>query len=212
MTYFRVSQQGILPSLDVWVSNFHVQSSNTLAAVHTAASSGIASFWNNTFKPFVTPGTTLTQVVTTELDIATGKNKQAQLTTNNIAGTGVAPALPNQDCVLISLRTANAGKSGRGRQYLPTLAIANLATNGTMLPATRDAIDTAYQSMLNGLASTGQVVILHGGYDGRVNGVPTYKSLTSDNVTSVAVATKFATQRRRINKVQATYSPFLAIS
>lgn len=210
MTYFRVSQQGILPSLDVWVSNFHVQSSNTLAAVHTAASSGLASFWNNTYKAYCTPGTTLTQVVTTELDIATGKNKQAQLTTNNIAGTGVAPSLPNQCCVLVSLRTANAGKSGRGRQYLPGLAIANLASNGTLLATTRDAIDTAYQSFINGLTSTGQVVILHGGYAGKINGVPQYKSLTSDNVTAVAVATKFATQRRRINKVQATYSPFMA--
>jgi hypothetical protein len=212
MAYFRVSQRGSLPLGDEWVSNFHILSSSTTNAVHTQAGSAIASFWNNTYKAMCHTATTLDSIVTTELDPNTGKNLNAQETGYAIAGALATAAYPPQTCVLVSYRTANAGKGGRGRQYFPAPAAAHGTLTGEFVPADRDAFDTAWTSVLTGLATVGTPIILHGGFfRDKVTDAPGYKPLSSDPITNVAVAGLFATQRRRTNKVGSSYSPFLAV-
>jgi hypothetical protein len=212
MAYFRVSQHGSLPQGDEWVSNFHVLSSSTTNAVHVQAAAAIDSFWNNTYKAMCVPQTTLDAVITTELDPATGKNLNAQETGFAVAGTVVGTALPPQTCVLVSYRTANAGKKGRGRQYFPGPATAHATASGQFVGTDRDTFDTAWTAVLTGLNTIGTPIILHGGWHrDKVTNVGSYIPLSSDAITNVAVAGLFATQRRRTNKVGASYSPFLAL-
>jgi hypothetical protein len=206
-----VSQLGALPDGDTFVTNFHISSVSTLSSVHTAASTAVETFWTGTFAQYPTPGVVLQHIVTTQLDGGTGKNTSALVKDVNHPGTGTAPTTPQASCVVVSLRTANASKAGRGRQYLPCLATSALTPTGTWSSTIANAIDTAYTNMVTSLASTGAVVILHGGFNGRVNGAPTYLPLSGDNVTSVAVNTLPGQQRRRKNQALASFTPFLAV-
>ena len=200
MTYFRGSFQGSLPQGDNYVTNLHILSSSTLASVHATFSAAATTFWN-AIKIYLPPTNTLDNIVTTELNPANGKNVAALVTGATIIGTGTAPAVPQQTCMLVSLRTGNASKSGRGRQYLPSPVIGALDPTGTISAVVASAVDSAYTAMQTTIGGSGSLVILHGGFTGRVNGVPQYVPLSSDVVTAVQVNRTLATQRRRTNKV-----------
>lgn len=210
MTYFRVSQQGALPDGDVFVTNFHVLSSQSIGTVHTAVSTAVETFWTGTFAQYVTPAVVLQHITTTELNPSNGKNVSAQVKDVNHPGTGTAPSTPQANCVVVSLRTANAGKSGRGRQYLPALAIGALTNTGTWSLTVATAIDTGYTTMMGSINSTGQIVILHGGFVSS-GPPPVYAPLTHDLVTTVAVNTLPGVQRRRKNQALASFTPFIAV-
>jgi hypothetical protein len=83
-----------------------------------------------------------------------------------------------------------------------------LTPQGGLLQSTAQAIDTAYGALLTSLSPGNSMVILHGGFTGRVNGVPQYEQLTSDNVTSSQVYEVLATQRRRTNGVNRAHTTF----
>jgi len=205
MTFFRGSFQGSLPLGDNFVTNLHILSSGTLAATHATFSGAATTFWNS-LKTYLPPQTVLDNIVTTELNPANGKNVSALVTAAAIVGTGTAPTVPQQACLLVSLRTNNASKSGRGRQYFPSPVIGVLDPTGSVSTTVAAAIDSAYTAMMTTINGSGQLVIQHGGFTGRVNDVPQYTPLSSDPVTVVQVYRILATQRRRVNKVVRTHT------
>lgn len=207
MTFFRGSFQGSLPQGDQFVSNLHILSSQPLSAVHATFAQAAETFWG-ALKVYLSPVTVLDNVVTTELDPATGKNAFAQVKAEGIVGTGTAPTVPQQTCILVSLRTPNASKAGRGRQYFPAPVIGILDPTGTISSAAAVAIDAAYTALMTSINGSSSLIIQHGGFNGRdANGKPTYKALTSDPVTVVQVSRVLATQRRRTNKVLRLHTP-----
>jgi hypothetical protein len=201
MTFFRGSFQGSLPQGDAFVSNLHILSSGTLAAVHATFSGAATTFWN-ALRVYLPPSISLDNIVTTELNPATGKNVSALVLASGLLGSGTAPAVPQQTCILVSLRTSNASKSGRGRQYFPSPVVGILDPLGTISVVAATAIDTAYTAMMTTINGSGQLVVQHGGFTGRDGaGKPIYAPLSSDPVTVVQVYRTLATQRRRLNKV-----------
>src|SRR5215469_8314877 len=56
--------------------------------------------------------------------------------TTTFAGTSASPALPFQTSLIVTLRTAQATRWGRGRIYLPGLADSALASTGYVWSAT----------------------------------------------------------------------------
>lgn len=73
------------------------------------------------------------------------------------AGTGAATALPPGDALCVTLRTANAGRSFRGRVYLPGLDSAALAAGGVAAAGTvtdSAAFITAVQAALTASSVT----------------------------------------------------------
>lgn len=208
MTFFRVSQRGSLPLGDAFVTNFHISSSQTLASVHALAAQAVTTYWG-VLKTYLPGQTVLQDIITTELNPANGKNVADLVTSPAIAGTGVAPAAPQNTCILVTLRTSNASKSGRGRQYYPAPVAGDLTPAGGLVAAAAVAIDAAYGAMATSINTNGSFIVLHGGFTGRVNGVPQYVPLTSDAVTSTQVSEVLATQRRRTNKVTPTRTTFI---
>lgn len=207
MTFFRGSFQGSLPQGDQFVSNLHILSSQPLSSVNATFVGAAETFWN-ALKVYLSPTTVLDNLVTTELDPATGKNAFATVKAEGIVGTGVAPSVPQQTCILVSLRTPNASKAGRGRQYFPAPVIGVLDPTGTISSAAAVAIDAAYTAMMTTINGASSLIIQHGGFTGRdANGKPQYKPLTSDPVTTVQVYRVLATQRRRTNKVVRGHTP-----
>lgn len=68
-----------------------------------------------------------------------------------VQGTNTAPFLPNQDALVVSLLTARAGRSFRGRVYLPCLNATLLATGRVDPASTRNVALGFVQQLIEGL-------------------------------------------------------------
>lgn len=84
-------------------------------------------------------------------DLRTANQPIVASTTAASAGTGAGTALPPGDALTVTLRTANAGRSFRGRVYLPgfdstAMAAGGVAAAGTVTNAT--SFVTAVQTAL----------------------------------------------------------------
>jgi hypothetical protein len=116
-----------------------------------------------------------------------------------LPGSDVAMALPNQVAAVLTLRTANAGKSFRGRIFMPGFSISAQGADGHMLPAFVDALST-FGSTLIASFSTNQMTLavasrpVHDKDTGAL-----IKAGFSTQVTQVVVRdNRWDTQRRRL--------------
>ena len=207
MTYFKCSAIGVLPLTDIFVTSFHISSNSPLSTVHTAADGAWTTFWN-AITTYLPSGTELRQFKTVQLDSTNGKQAFSSETDHTIPGTGVAPDVSQNTAILVSLRTANASKAGRGRQYLPAPVSAATGPNGALTNTVRNAIDTAYGAMVTSINTTHSFVIVHGGFHRNADGTVEHRPLTSDAVTDVKVRDVLATQRRRTSSALVSYSTF----
>lgn len=124
-------------------------------------------------------------------------------TANSGPGTRGADLLPKQVSALVSLRTAEATRRGRGRVYIPFPSETD--NNPDAVPS------AAYLLDLAGLASgfDNAVVVLAGGGSLTVTpGIFRKADGTFRNITSVIARDRWATQRRRGDLGRTNTSPF----
>jgi hypothetical protein len=91
---------------------------------------------------------------------------------------------------VISLRTANASKAGRGRCYLPCITEASNAGSGVMVTGSQTQLADAAQNLIQSLNGANMVVSVFHRFTN-----------SFDAVTACDVANLFRVQRRRQNKV-----------
>lgn len=107
----------------------------------------------------------------------------------NIVGTGGTAGVPNT-AFLVQKQTALGGKAGRGRWYLPGVPEASVSQGGALT----GGIATAIQSDLDSFQATYEGP----GYIGVVLHEPGSPLSTPTPITSFAISTTVATQRRRL--------------
>jgi len=207
MTYFKFSAIGSLPLGDNFVTSFHVSSNSPLTTVDIACRGAWDTFWN-AIAQYLPTATQLLELATIQLDSTNGKQAFSVVNPASIPGTGTAPDVSQQCSILISLRTASAAKSGRGRQYLPAPVVAATSSNGALSTAAQTAIDTAYGAMVTSINTSHSFVVLHGGFHRNPDNTVVYHPLTSDAVTATKVRNVLATQRRRTNRALVNYTNF----
>lgn len=173
----------------------------------TAANQATADFLSNELKNLfqsnvlssakaLVGSDTVFQKVTT-YEYSGGVNTAAWQSTAAIAsgtGTSVGSSLPLQTSLVVSLRTATPGRSGRGRMYFPCTAFnlsSHLVVNSGVL-ALANAV-AAYFSAINASATIPNAVAAVVS-DARSSIYP---------ITSVLVDDKPDTQRRRANRLVA---------
>lgn len=117
-------------------------------------------------------------------------------------GPSTGDNMPSQCSLVVSLRTAVTGRSGRGRVYLPFTRVAQLETSGqvgfSILPAVADAWKGFADSVvgaLNGVLPGYQGPYVVSGTHGVANAVTQY-----------VIDSKVDTQRRREDKLPANYT------
>jgi len=118
------------------------------------------------------------------------------------AGGMTGTALPHQTCGLLSIRTAAAGRAGRGRMYMPFPSTACADASGT--------VSASYAAALGLLAAVIPVPFTMTGAGGTITVVPSLvspKALTYKTLTAVLVSGRFATQRRRGDYGRVNVSP-----
>lgn len=175
-----------------------VSSSNEATAQSTWNSAITAMFGVSGFLALVPSTVELTYTSTSTAD---GAFRQTTLTRNtlSIVGTGAA-GLPYQVAEVVTWRTANATKWGRGRWYLPPLTSASLASGGFVLAAgTVTEIVAAVNAAISAWLGTLNMQILH--KRGTLSGPA---ALTLTPITAGDVSNKCVIQRRRADKLVPT--------
>lgn len=213
MTLYRCVVRGVFASGMPWSWRQHFSSSATLATVEADWSSAVQDLYTNgthgietiyptsteaeltqTYQLAVVPVTTTTGVVDKVLAVAVAQDVQT------LPGTSANDGLPDQDALLVSLRTAGVGPNHRGRTRLPapdeTIVVGDVM-NST--PATR--VSTAMTALRAAMAAAGHTQVL---FNDKVTArdpvVATTKPVTLSETDKV-----IRTVRKRIRKKAAQY-------
>lgn len=208
MALYRCVAYGTFLSGRTWSFRQNFSSSATLATVQSDWDAQVVAAWTDGTHGLETlyPTTTvLTLTRTYALFLTLGppikvKAASAAQTPGTNPGTSGADGLPDQDAIVVSLRTAGVGVNNRGRTYLPACDEAIVV--GDVLgstPATR--VSTAMTALRAGMAAAGHTQVIF-------NDQPTVHdptTATTKPVTLCETDRVMRTQRRRINKSPAVY-------
>lgn len=114
-----------------------------------------------------------------------------------VAGDGGSVSLPTEVAVVASLRTASAGRSGRGRMYLPPPSVDQVSTSGRLPAATGAGLAAALADLMQPIS------------EGTTEWNAVVQSKTQQAlraITAVAVGDIFDAQRRRRDALIESYS------
>lgn len=186
---------GLIADAFPWSFRIYSTAAASESAAETAWHTGVAAMFSSAGFNGLLPSTVeLTETYTSTMNAA-WKQTTKTVTNATIAGTG-STALPYHTCEVVTLRSAQATRYGRGRIYLPCLSTAALAAGGYYLSSTAVGdIVTAVNALLSSTAGTLQFVLLH--RKGTKSGPG---ALTTDNIVSGDVPDGFDVQRRRADK------------
>lgn len=188
MTLFRLVASGTTPG-ETFTHTLHADSALSPA--------GAALAWGDAIQAAMTAGwaaqmpgnVVYTLASAASIDTATDKQLQRSEVVLNIPGTSIAEILPFQCATAVSLRTAFATRSGRGRFYLPPLA-ANAIAGGRVAPASLTALKAGADALFDSLNTDAMTPVIRN------------RTLhISTGVTDGFVDDVIDTQRRRRNKL-----------
>lgn len=182
-----------------WSIGMVSTSSSNEAAAQSAWNSAISAMWGVSGWLALVPSTV--ELTYTSTSTADASFRQTTLTRNTLAivGTGSA-GLPYHVAEVVTWRTANATKWGRGRWYLPPMTAASLASGGFVLAAgSVTEIVAAVNAAIASWIGTLNMQILH--RKGSLSG-PGANTLTP--ITGGDVSDALVTQRRRADKLVPT--------
>jgi len=179
-----------------WSFRWYSTSTVTESVAETSWSAGIAAMFATAgFLPMYGTQTVLTETSTSTMDSAWHQTTKTT-TTHSQAGSATQ-SLPLHTAVVVTWRTANATRSGRGRWYLPALSVGSLATNGYVLSSTAvGEVVSAVNVFLGSIAGTLNPVLLH--RHGNKSG--TLPALSTSPIISGDVGDGYDVQRRRGDK------------
>jgi len=164
--------------------------------VETAWNTMWTSIWANaTLKPFIGTQTELTGTSTSTAD-PTFHQTTKTVTTDASVGTSASAVPSFRDCAIVTLRTAQATRWGRGRWFLPGLAANALATNGYFYSAAATAaLAGALTAAVTTFNATAGLQILHRKATAHGPGAFTLTPVSGGDVSD-----EIGSQRRRADK------------
>lgn len=202
MAFYLAQAAGLLNGAFPWSVNAVLSSSGSEATVAAEFDTAFRGIWTNTaFKVYIPVLVTIEQ---TSVATASATFKQTTKTTTvaTTAGDGGASvALPFHTCEIVTFRTAQATKWGRGRWYFPPLTATALGTDGfEILAAAQTAMEGALTAYFAAVGATYEHVIVHR----KATAGGARAAYTTDPVVAADIPNIFAVQRRRADKLVAT--------
>lgn len=184
---FQHRFSGTLAGGDSWMCTWWATSGQSIDTVHNAGLAWASAFWGSGGYEAVAPtSVNLTNCTTVEVTDADGKQTFRRDGALALSGSNVSGALPADVAIVVSLRTALANRSGRGRFYLPQPAVNQLDNADGRIAGT--CVSTILAALTN--AFTAYVAV----------GTPVIYSRTKRSttpITSYDIGNLFDTQRRR---------------
>ena len=145
-------------------------------------------------KPYHPTGVALIQLQTRVINLATGTVLTTATVIYSRAGTAGGNSLPSEVSTVISLRTALAGGSYRGRMYLPPPSTTQVTSAGRLVSTDLSAMLTAWSNAFIALNANTT-------YTSATIVVYSRKLGVSTEVTSIDIGDVFDAQRRRRNSL-----------
>jgi hypothetical protein len=175
-----------------------LSSSSSEAAVAIAFDTAFRAIWTNaTLAPYIPTNTQITETSVSTAS-ATFKQTTKTRTTGTTSGTSTDVALPYHTCEIVTWRTAQATKYGRGRWYLPPLASNALSAVGFgILGAAQTALVDGLNAYFASVGSTYTHVILHR----KATAGGARAAYSTDPVIAADIPSVFTVQRRRADKI-----------
>lgn len=186
MALYKLIAAGTFPG-ESWT--FGVHATGTLpidTAADAWASASGDPFWV-AMAPYICTDVEMNRATVVTLDEATGAQLQRRDRDVTRPGTSAAACLPFQVTPVVSLRSDDASRRGRGRFYVPSLAV-DAQDGGRLTPAVQTELATAAAGMLLGLQAAGLTPVLL-----------SRDTMATREITSVDVGDVMDTQRRRRN-------------
>jgi len=205
---YRCVASGVYASGRAWSFRQHFSSSAVLATVQSDWAAQSVAAWTDGTHGLQTlyPTTTVfNRARTYQLAFTLGPPVKLVATAAaesafTHAGTSANDGLPDQDAVVVSLRTAGVGVNNRGRTFLP--ALDETIVVGDLIGSTQATrVTTAMTALRAGMAAAGHVQVILNDVATKLDPAPG----TTKPVTSCETDRVMRTQRRRIRKSAAVY-------
>lgn len=169
-------------------------SAGVTTTLATTLAANLVGWWNTSYKPLVATTFSLTEVYVTDL---TAQNSFTVSYVTGLPSPGTSPGdqLPANASLCVSLRTANRGRSGRGRNFaFPTDE--GRATGSFYTASYTNAVVAAYQLLMGaGTFTPGLQLIVLSRFSG---GVPRTVGLTQPVTAVLSVNQNVDSMRRRL--------------
>jgi hypothetical protein len=104
--------------------------------------------------------TTTTFASVTLRDVNTANQPLIQSSGGGVPGVGAGTALPDETALVVTLRTALAGRANRGRMYLPGFTATGMGAGNVVAPGVMTAVGTWAATIAGALAASGYVWVI----------------------------------------------------
>lgn len=201
MAFYLAQASGLLDGNFPWSVNAVLQSNNTEGAVSTTFDSAFRGIWTDATLSAYIPSTLTIDETSVSTASADFKQTTKTVAASSTAGASTAIALPYHTCEIVTFRTPYATRWGRGRWYLPPLAVNALAADGwSILAAAQSALQGALNAYFTAVGTSYTHMILHR----RATAGGGRAADTTDTVVAADIPSTFAVQRRRADKIVPT--------
>lgn len=160
----------------------------------TAVNAELQSWWQAAVAPFLSVDLLLTGITSTDISSLNGPSVQTPVA--EISGQRLFPALPGNVALCVTFRSANRGRSARGRNYVPGLCETDV-TGNTVTAAVGLGLASAYSQLpdLFGVGLGGAWVVA----SRYANGQPRAAGVTFEIISVDVRDLRVDSQRRRLN-------------
>lgn len=195
MPLYQHRFQGHCAAGDIFVFSWWSETSVSIDTSQSNAVTWVTNLWNgssgsNGYETLTSTSVGVDRVTTGEITLATGQQQALRETDVSIAGTATGAALPADIALVVSLRSALANRTGRGRFYLPQPSVNALAANGLLASTAQDAVVAALTFAWTAANAAGEQPVIY-----------SRKSRATRDITSFNVGNVFDIQSRRQNSL-----------
>jgi hypothetical protein len=206
MTIYRCVASGVFAGGATWSFRQHFDSSAVIATIQADWFAQLNSFWTNGTHGVETlypTGTILDLSKTSALSGLPFREGAQQSATMALPGTSADDGMPEQVCILVSLRGADAGKKNRGRIHLPA-PVETAAVGSELTNTLGTRVSTAIGALYDGMRLAGHNPVI---YNTKVSKVPTVDPVaqTIKTIVTEEVDRILRTERRRTRSKRAVY-------
>lgn len=188
MALYRHVASGIYPG-ESWSFTLHTLSSADLPTAQSNWGDALAALWTGALDAEIYTDVSLTEYTTASLNTATGAQISRLSDDVTLPGVATGASLPAQCSLAVSWRTATATRAGRGRMYLPAMAVSVMSA-GKASAGTITAVVAAVKAMTDVLVGDAMTPVLY-----------SRSAHTTTEITKFDVGNVIDTQRRRRDKL-----------